>query len=487
MKWLFTPICAALFLSPHPSAAQTNSEQLQISRQNEENLREQCLAQDDASVCTQWTAVASCVMTYRDYLPEVARLHSDEELQKYRTDALKILPQACSTIARILLQIDILQSDLSLKKSQLSKKEREKRWLDVLQMANQPEIVPQQRQLIATEFINAPDFQAMYAQPKVKQYIALACDEAFSLLPDISNETTSFLTQLDIIDSTAINAHGKIVLAMIDLRNGRYLSAKQHLLNIDPATLSEAEIAWFAPEIRKNGIHLAKDDDFMNEVCLNEVPRSTQDDRNLKLYQMMMDTDSDAAIYVLRGATGLYLRNCEFERICSQFAAIWAKRHTNPEVQAYLKDILQYITNRPEPLFIRTLIRSLSSLGGEAKESIKSRYGLRISTLALNLARYDIAAKDYKNAQELLSDAINLVSDEASCELRLQYGRALHLDNKRIPARQQWGYIIDHLSQLTNAQCRDHAFALSIVSFMKDGKKAEADALEKQMMQPHGE
>ena len=469
---------------PVPLEAQEQDVPLQISRQNEKKLRELCMAQDDADTCTQWTAVASCVMNYRETMPEVARLQSDDELQKYRINAAQNLPKLCSPIARILLQIDILNSDLALKNVQLSPKDRKSRWLNIIQLTSASEIIPQQRQLVASELINAPDFEAIKDLPQIKQFIATACDEAFLLLPEIPTETASFLTQLEIIESTAMTPRSEIVLAMLDLRNGRYLSAKQHLLNIDSAALTEAEIARFAPEIRKNGVHLAKDDDFMNEVCLSEIPHSTQDNRKLRLFQMMMDTESDSAIYVLRGATGLYLKTCEFERLSEQFAAIVSKRYSNPDVQAYFGDLIKYITTHPEPALIRPLFKSLSSLGGNALETIKRRYGTDISKLALNLSRYDIAAKDYDKAQSLLSDALNLVPDDASCALRLQYGRALHLANKRIPARQQWGYIIDHFTHFTDAQCRELAFTLSIQSFLKDGKKADAQSLEKQMLQP---
>ena len=433
-----------------------------------------------ADTCTQWTAVASCVMNYRENLPEVARLQSNEDLQKFRIDAAKKLPKACTNIAKILLQIDILNGDLALSKPQLSKSEREKRWQNIFDMTKSADIIPQQRQLVAHEFISAPDFQEMMKLPKVKQYITSASDEAFTLLPDISDDTASFLSQLYTVDPNLVTMRGSIVLAMFDLRNGRYLSAKNHLLDVDTSKLSEAEISKFAPEVKKNGIHLIKQDDFIQAVCLPEVDRSIKNTRTMWLYQLMMDKDSDSAIYILRGISGLYLRNCEFERICSISASIWSTRYSNGDVQAYFNDLIKYIEAHPEPALVQAFVKSIAALNGEALESFKTRYGARVNKIVLNQARYDMASKAYTNAQNLLSDALRLVPDADSCDLRLQYGRALHFDNKRVPARQQWGYIIEHGPRNL---CREIAFTLAIQSLQKDGKKAEAEALEKQREQ----
>ena len=469
----------ALLLVPQLCAAQ-DAASSQVSRQNEKDLRESCAMTGSADICTQWTAVASCVMNYRENLPEIAKLQSNEDLQKFRINAAKNLPKACTGIAKILLQIDILNGDLALPKPQLSKSEREKRWQSIFDMSKSADIIAQQRQLIAHEFINAPDFQEMMKLPKVKQYITSASDEAFTLLPEISDDTTSFLSQLHTFDPNAVTMRGSIVMAMLDLRNGRYLSAKNHLLDIDTSKLSEAEISKFAPEIKKNGIHLIKQDDFINAVCLPEIDRSVKNTRTMWLYQLMMDKDSESAVYILRGTSGLYLRNCEFERVCTLSASIWSTRYTNGDVQAYFNDLVKYIEAHPEPALVQTFVKSMSAMSGEALEALKSRYGTRISKIVLNQARYDIASKAYTNAQDLLSGALRLVPDAGSCDLRLQYGRALHLDNKRIPARQQWSYIIEHGERNL---CREIAFTLAIQSLQKDGKKAEAEALEKQREQ----
>ncbi len=469
----------ALLLVPQICAAQ-DSASSQVSRQNEKDLRESCTMTSSADICTQWTAVASCVMNYRENLPEVARLQSNEDLQKFRIDAAKKLPKACTNIAKILLQIDILNGDLALSKPQLSKSEREKRWQTVFDMTKASDIIPQQRQLVAHEFISAPDFQEMMKLPKVKQYITSASDEAFTLLPDISDDTTSFLSQLYTVDPNLVTMRGSIVLALLDLRNGRYLSAKNHLLDVDASKLSEAEISKFAPEVKKNGIHLIKQDDFIQAVCLPEVDRSIKNTRTMWLYQLMMDKDSDSAIYILRGISGLYLRNCEFERICAMSASIWSTRYTNGDVQAYFNDLVKYIEAHPEPALVQAFVKSIAALNGESLEFFKTRYGARVNKIVLNQARYDIASKAYSNAQNLLADALRLVPDADSCDLRLQYGRVLHFDNKRVPARQQWGYIIEHGERNL---CREIAFTLSIQSLQKDGKKAEAEALEKQREQ----
>ena len=468
---IFSLLSAACLLVAGSAVAQD------ITRQAETTAREACIEQGSADKCVEWTATASCVMNYREHLPEVAKLVSDSDLQKYRIQAASKLPKGCTNIASILLQIEILNSDLSLKSPQLSKSDREKRWLSVVDMAGKPDIIPQQHILIASEIANSPDFESLKKQPKVQKLITKASDEALDLLPDIAQETASLFTQLDSAAPDLITQRGAMVMALYDIRGTRYLSARQRLATIDLSKFTAGDNAKFKAELQKNGINLVDRNNYMDAECFSELPLSAEDNNMLALYKSFMDMNSDAAIYIQQAETPYFLRSCSFEPMMGQFAQILSQKSANTDVKAYLDNLVKYIEKTPEPGLVRQFVTTMSHLSGEAQALIKRQYSARIAQFAATQARYDIAAKSYDAARQVASDALNLVNDTDACELRLQYGRALELLKNRSQSRQQWGYIIEHSPA---GVCKDSAYALSIQSFIADGKKADAETLSKQ-------
>jgi hypothetical protein len=422
----------------------------------------------EAEACIDWITEGVCRSPYLSRIEQVAKLTSNDNLRKYREAAEQRLPATCEPMSAVILNLDILKD-----MPKTEDKARFKRWERAFHWA--PGLAPQQRQILAAEAADAPEFAQMLNHTGIKNHLLQAAAESAELLPDISEKTLFFLHQLEQIRPDLMTPEMHAVLLSDALNRAQYKMASSRLDQLDIAQLSEDLKNRFMPVIANAAVQLFGRADLSQAVCFRESPAMHLTLPKLAWIQAL---DIPKVKGLISGhLMTLWLMQCDDDAISTRLADLWLNYPADPNLHSLTDALLKNIETHRNVLLGIRIAKTMGKLDGKARETFQKQYGLRLfsSLFEAGLLALDIAPSLTIQALEA---AAPFAPTAREMELQFHLGRSYAASQNGTKARQIWAQMIDKDPKTSWTM---KAAYLSILSFQKAGKKSEAQALFKRM------
>ena len=435
--------------------------------------------------CSDWVAVSTCGLLYKDHLGDVSKFFSNEKMQSFRKQAEKQMPKTCEPIAALMLSVEILEEDLKLSTPSLSPKDRQAKWADIAKRAmgsNKP--ADEQFVTLAQHMIDDRAFPEMISNKDIVKFINYTQETIDKKLGKLVKEDENvqksydFLEALEGVAPSLITSSSALTLFMHELETGKQLSARSRIALIDFAKLSKESKERLVPKIQSNALVLFGQDDFKSSVCFKDVAVSPSIEHQIKIFDTIQNAAPEVAWVILRSETSIRILACDYDKVFQTYTALYQKSHTNTEATKYTDDLITYLEQHEDEDAVLALGKALGQLSGDPLQAFLSRYGLRITNLMMRYAKYEFDHKANDKAASIMEDVIRYRPVNENGVAHNLYGRILDALNRGTQARQQYAMVMDNNDM--NAAERDLAYYLTVVSLRKEKKTAEADAMQAQ-------
>lgn len=422
----------------------------------------------ESDACSQWIAIGTCAMTYRDRIGTLAHQLAPDRVQQYRIDARKKLPPYCDPMAAVGLDLEILELDHDFDESA-----RRARWLDIIALSDK--LVPAQRQHVARELAKSPEFAAILGTPQGRRFVEQARDETVTLLPDIAPETTQFLEELALLsDASWLTPTARAILLLDDLAHHRYASARSHWDRLDVSALDASVRTPIVQKIGAIATAIFGHPSFAELACFDTYPLPDLDHAAQARLEALTQTDAEAAVTLLRMEAAQWIPRCAPQRVVQHFARIFSRNAHAADVLAFADEWFDLLTRTHSQTWISATARAFATLERTPRDAFVHQYGARLARLAI-LTSHPDASDALKDVYDLIQTSSDTSTSAIQAELLMAMGNAQAAQHHTTQARQYWSVILEHKNW--PAQTRAMAFYASIRSLRADNLHKQADAL----------
>ncbi len=491
--WAF-PAHAQTAPSPYPGRA--------AELAAEEQAYGDCMAKiyepEEVEACAHWMALSACAMMYASRKETAQKYIGAPNYAQCRDAALEQFPPYCDDMAWINLALEALGED-----DRFDAARRNGLWSKIL--AKTERLAPEQRLIVAREWLSSPEDGALLTSKEWRRFAVRAREDAKSLFPDISPDAVKFLTDALAIETQQKTASSeehvvddcaKAILLIDALDKQQFETARELIAAIDaeklPQTYRAATSSKLAPLAQAifGKIRLA------DAMCFGEFESGGRDaridPRAEALLDVLLGDMSENRISIVRYEAKLRFPRCDFAPVLTHFAQSWNAYPTHALTIQFADELMQYIETGDPNIAIEAASVFSSQLQGAARRAFADRFGSRltkrITALAESIYIYikmppspDSASKrgEYMHIYiKALQQTYELARTSDKPRIALLLGRLYMMSGDGARARQYWSEIIDAQDGAApDARIAAQAYELSIRSYRRDKKTAEADAL----------
>ncbi len=429
----------------------------------------------EAQACVEWIVAAVTTATYSSRIDSVQKMLSTKDLHHYRIQAESKLPPNADPFMAVRLNLDIL-------KGLNDKSEKTKRWDKLMQWAQK--LAPEQRQPLAHEIIFNEDRADILKLPACRKFIEQCRDDIVSDMPKIAESSASLLRQIETTDAALMSPQAQIALMISEIQNKQYLAARNRLTLIENALNGKFE--QLTPDVKKaffsalavNALPLFGQANLSQAFCFPELNLKANADHHLKLLTLLSEDSSlSNPSAVLGHLMASELSACRGENAISLLFKRYEQQSRDADILSLMDQLMTYAEKGHSERLAVILSQQVSKLS-KSLGDFKTKYGQRMTRLALEAGNHAIERGDAAKAAQLIEPLQNIAPDASRHEVLVELGRARSMTKAGgTQARQLWAQVI---SESRTGIWTEKAYYLSVLSFLNDGKKQEAQDIKRQ-------
>ncbi len=459
----------------------------------------------EAEACAHWMALSACAMMYASRKETAEKIIGASNYARSRDAALEQFPAYCGDMAWINLALEALGED-----DQFDAARRSRLWTKIL--ARTDRLAPEQRLIVAREWLSSPEDRTLWPSKEWRRFAVRAREDAKSLFPEISPDAVKYLTDALAIEMQQKSSPGdepvaddcaKAILLIDALEKQQFETARELIAAIDAEKLPQTYRAAAASKIAPLAQALFGKIRLADAVCFGEFESGADgrdapqriDPRDEALLGVLLGDMSENRISIVRYEAKLRFPRCDFAPVLTHFVQSWNAYPTHSLTIQFADELMQYIETGDPNIAIEASSVFSSRLQGAARRAFAERFGSRlakrITSLAESIYIYikmaplpDFASQRGEYMQiyiKALSQTYELARSSDKPRIALLLGRLYMMSGDGARARQYWSAIIDAQDGAApDARIAAQAYELSIRSYRRDKKTAEADALAEQ-------
>ena len=417
------------------------------------------------AACVDWIVSSMVASTYKVRIDSIAKLVSEAQLNVWRIEAEKKMPKNAEPMMAVALELDILNAQSDPKAKQAT-------WGKLVQWANK--LAPQQRRIVMHEIAFRDDFPAQIQSKDMKGLIAKCRDDAVEMLPDISDETVSFLTRLEELDPSQMTPQARAILVSSELDKRQFTMAREHLASLDVGKLPPKIKTSLLSKISAQFPVLYGEADIASSIC---YPEAMLSQHRMPSWFDQLSLDQGLQIQLMSHRIASDLESCKFADAASLLVQTYERSGAVPEFQKLLDSVFRVLDANRNIEALKAFSREFAKLTPSSLERFKNAQGKTLSKLVLDFSSPLIDFGASAQVIQMLEPTLRFVQPSQANEASFNYGRALQANKRSAEARQMWTKLIEDAPHTT---WRTRAIQMVIRSFEGDKKQAEADAFRKQ-------
>ena len=468
MKALKFAVMAAAFLMIPSSAALAAPS----SVASEEAAYVLCsdLAGQDAgtAACVDWIVSSMVASTYKARIDSIAKLVSEAQLNAWRIEAEKKLPKNAEPMMAVALELDILNAQSDAKAKQAT-------WVKLIQWANK--LAPQQRRLVMHEIAFRDDFTEQIQSKEMKGLIAKCRDDAVEMLPDIPDETISFLSRLEELAPSQMTPQARAILVSSELDKRQFSMAREHLKDLDVGKLPAKLKDLLLKKISAQFPVLYGEADIASSIC---YPEAMLTEHRMPAWFDQLTLDQNLQPLLSSHRIASYLEACKFSDAASLLVQMYERSGTVADYQKLLNNVFGVLEANRNIEALKAFAREFAKLTPSSLERFKNAQGKTLSKLVLDFSSPLIDFGAASHVIQMLEPTLRFVQPAQANEAMFNYGRALQANKRSAEARQVWTKLIEDAPHTT---WRTRAIQMVIRSFEGDKKVPEAEAFRMQYLE----
>ena len=418
-------------------------------------------AEAGTAACVDWIVSSMVASTYKARIDSIAKLVSEGQLNAWRIEAEKKIPKNAEPMMAVALELDILNAQSDAKAKQAT-------WGKLIQWANK--LAPQQRRIVMHEIAFRDDFTEQIQSKEMKGLIAKCRDDAVEMLPDIPDETISFLSRLEELAPSQMTPQARAILVSSELDKRQFSMAREHLKDLDVGKLPAKLKDLLLKKISAQFAILYGEADIASSIC---YPEAMLSEHRMPDWFNQLTLDQGLQMQLMSHKVASYLESCKFTDAAALLTNAYERSSTVPEYQKLLNSVFSVLEANRNIEALKSFAREFAKLTPSSLERFRNAQGKTLSKLILDFSSPMIDFGASAHVIQMLEPMLRFVQPAQAHEASFNYGRALQAGKRSAEARQVWTKLIE---DAPHTVWRTRAIQMVIRSFEGDKKVPEAEA-----------